>query len=78
MSVKKVTLSVDEALLREARQIAHQRSTSLNAMIRRFLEELTERESRAAAARRRITALCEESRAEVGKPVWTREELHEH
>ena len=42
VSMKNVTLAVDEALLREARRIAAERSTSLNAMIRRFLEELTE------------------------------------
>lgn len=75
--MKNVTLAMEEATLREARRIAAERSTSLNAMIREFLEELTRRESHAAQARRRIAELCRESRAEVGPQGWTRDELHE-
>ena len=75
--MKNVTLALKEATLREARRIAAERSTSLNAMIREFLEELTRRESRAAQARRRIAELCRQSRAEAGPRAWTRDELHE-
>jgi hypothetical protein len=75
--MKNVTIALDDTLLREARRIAADRSTSLNALIRDFLVNLTERESRAAAARRRIVELCRESRAEVGSRTWTRDELHE-
>jgi hypothetical protein len=75
--MKNLTIALDEALLRECRRIAAERSTSLNAMIREFLTELTLRESRAVAARRRIVELCRESRAEVGPRSWTRDELHE-
>lgn len=75
--MRNVTLALDEATVREARRIAAERSTSLNAMIREFLQELTERESRAAQARRRIVELCRESAAEVGDRSWTRDELHE-
>ena len=77
VSMKNVTLAVDEVVLREARRIAAERSTSLNAMIRRFLEELTERESRVVQARQRILDLCSESTAEVGSAVWSRDDLHE-
>ena len=75
--MKNVTLAVDEATLREARRIAAERSTSLNAMIRGYLEELTRRESRAVQARRRILELCRESTAEAGPRDWTRDDLHE-
>lgn len=75
--MKNVTIALDEALLREARRIAADRSTSLNAMIREFLEELAERESKAARARRRIVELCRASRAEIGPRSWTRDDLHE-
>jgi hypothetical protein len=75
--MKNVTLAIDEKLLREARRIAAERSTSLNAMIREFLTQLTERESKASSARRRIAELCRDSRAVVGKSTWTRDELHE-
>lgn len=75
--MKNVTLAVDESTLREARRIAAERSTSLNAMIREFLDELTRRESRAIQARQRIAELCRESRAEAGPRRWSRDELHE-
>lgn len=75
--MKNVTLALDEKIVREARRIALERSTSLNAMIREFLEDLTQKESRAADARQRIAELCAESRAEVGSRTWTRDELHE-
>jgi hypothetical protein len=75
--MKNVTIALDEATLREARRIAAERSTSLNALIREFLETLTRRESRARTARRRIAKLCRESTAEVGERRWTRDELHE-
>jgi hypothetical protein len=75
--MKNVTIAVDEAILRDVRRIAAERSTSLNALIREFLESLREREARAVNARKRILELCQESKAEVGDRSWTREELHE-
>ena len=77
MTPDPLTLAVDERVLREARRIAAERSTSLNALVREFLEELTRRESRAEEARRRIVQLCGDSKAEVGSRDWTRDELHE-
>ena len=75
--MKNVTIALDEALLREARRVAADRGTTLNAMLREFLVELTERESEAVKARRRIVELCRRSRAEVGPRTWSRDELHE-
>lgn len=75
--MKNVTIALDEATLREARRIAAERSTSLNHLIREFLERLTLRESRSRTARRRIAELCRNARAEVGERTWTRDELHE-
>ena len=75
--MKNVTITVEDATLREARRIAAQRSTSLNALIREFLEKLTLRESQSRTARRRIAELCRDSNAEVGERSWTRDELHE-
>ncbi len=75
--MKNVTIALDESLLREARRIAAERSTTLNAMIREYLQELAERESQAVQARHRIVELCRESRAEIGPRTWTRDELHE-
>jgi len=75
--MKNVTIALDESLLREARRIAADRSTTLNAMIRGFLEELARRESRAVKARRRIVELCRKTDAEIGPRTWSRDDLHE-
>jgi metal-responsive CopG/Arc/MetJ family transcriptional regulator len=75
--MKNVTIAMDEQLLREARRIAAERSTSLNAMIREYLTRVTERESQAVRARRRIVELCRESNAEIGDRTWSRDELYE-
>ncbi len=75
--MKNVTIALDESLIREIRRIAAERSTTLNAMIRGFLEELAERESEAVKARRRIVELCRQTHAEVGPRTWSRDELHE-
>ena len=75
--MRNVTITLDEAVLREARRIAAERSTSLNSLIREFLERLTARESQARTARRRIAELCRDSKAELGERTWTRDELHE-
>lgn len=74
--MKNVTLALDEKTLRDARRIAAERSTTLNALIREFLERLTVRESLSRTARRRIAELSREAKAEVGERLWTREELH--
>jgi metal-responsive CopG/Arc/MetJ family transcriptional regulator len=75
--MKNVTISLDESLLRDARRIAADRSTTLNAMIRGFLEELADRESQAVHARKRIVELCRASRAKAGPRTRTRDDLHE-
>jgi len=74
--MKNVTLALNEATLREARRIAAERSTSVNALIREFLDRLTARESHVRKARLRIARLCRLSKAEAGTRTWTRDDLH--
>jgi hypothetical protein len=75
--MKNVTIALDEKTLRDVRRIAAEQSTTLNALIRDFLERLARRESHARTARRRIAELCRASEAEVGERTWSRDELHE-
>jgi hypothetical protein len=74
--MKNVTIALDEATLRDARRIAAERSTSLNALIRDYLDRLTRAESHAQKARRRIGELCRQSKAVAGPRRWTRGDLH--
>jgi hypothetical protein len=75
--MRNVTIALAEKTLRDARRIAAERSTTLNALIREFLERLTARESQSRSARARIVELSREAKAEVGQRRWTRDELHE-
>jgi hypothetical protein len=75
--MRNVTVAIDEATLRAARRVAAERSTSLNALIRGFLQEITCRASHARKARRRIAALSRKSNAQVSPRTWTRADLHE-
>ena len=69
--MRNVTIVLDEALLRDVRRIAAERSTSLEVLIREFLTDLVQ-----TAARHRIRELSRASKAEVGLRTWKREELH--
>ena len=70
-----VTLSIDERVVAEARRIAALRGTSLNQLVRDYLQELT-RTDDAEAVVARLDALWAES-SYRSEGSWTREELHE-
>lgn len=74
--MKNVTLRVDERVLSKARKIAGERSTSVNAMIREYLDEMIRVETRQDQARRELLELCAHSEAEVGERNWTRDDLY--
>ncbi|MGC9450482.1 MAG: DUF6364 family protein [Oceanipulchritudo sp.] len=74
--MKNLTLRVDERSLERAREVAAERSTSVNALIREYLEELGRQASRREAARAELLELCRESKAKVGSMNWKRDELH--
>ncbi len=72
-----LTLAVDDQLLRQARLRALEQNTSVNALLREYLEAF------AGARTARQEAVCElldmSARAESrrGGRQWTREELHD-
>ncbi len=70
-----VTLSVDDQVVTEARRIAAVRGTSLNQLVRDFLNELT-RIDEAESVVARLDALWAEEDYRSAGP-WKREELHE-
>ena len=70
-----ITLSVDEQVVTEARKIAAARGTSLNQIIRDYLNQLTERDDpRRTVAE--LDSLWSESAFRSSRN-WTRNELHE-
>ena len=72
-----ITLKIDEELLGKARQLALRRKTSINAIVRKRLEEFVSRDLSREAAVKGLEAFFRQSRARVGTKTWTRDELHE-
>jgi hypothetical protein len=73
-----LTLSIDAELLKEARKAALEDDTTVNALVREYLQGLVE------GKRRKDEAFLDEWRRLMdGNPVdtgahsWTRDELHE-
>ena len=73
-----LTLSIDENLLRRARIRALERGTTVNAVVREFLEGYASEEERRGARRRFVDrARASVAGAEGSGRAWTREELYE-
>lgn len=72
-----VTLSIDEEDLKQARVLALQQGSSLNAVIREFLQSYIGRAERYQQVTERILQQAECSQFSSGGRKWTREELHE-
>ena len=75
--MKNLTLRIEEDILAKARQIASEHTTSVNALIREYLNDLVRQKSRQEVARKELSALCRESTAMIGNRTWTRDDLHD-
>jgi hypothetical protein len=75
--VKNLTLSVDERTLAAVRRYASQHDTSLNKLVRDFLERLAKRQDRAGDVRARLRELSDQSPARLGSEDRRRSALHE-
>lgn len=71
-----VTLSIDEETLARARELAARRGTSLNGMIRAYLEEISSDLTREEILGE-LDSLWATGGGHSGGRRWTREELHE-
>ena len=73
-----ITLSVPDKVIKKVRKIAVDRNTTLTSMVREFLCSVAdrsqhERENMAHG----LTMTFKEYSRDMGKPPWTREDLHE-
>lgn len=73
-----LTLAIDDEVLRRARIRAMQQGTSVNALVREYIERLAG-ESPAAEGIAEFLAIAEEAHAGSGGTgrTWTRDELYE-
>ena len=70
-----ITLSIDDRVVADARRIAAERGTSLNQLVRDYLNELT-RTDDVESVLRELDAMWSE-RTYRSQGPWTREEAHE-
>jgi len=73
---KNITLAIDEDLLDRARVLAAMKRTSVNAMIREFLERTVDAEKGQDAVTQALLKLSRESQADMGETPPSREEIY--
>lgn len=73
-----LTLSISKTLLKRARIVALQNDTTVNAMVRDFLErEVTKYEKPADKSIDALEKLFAKTQVPIKKIGWSRDELHE-
>ncbi len=72
-----ITLKIDDELLKKARQLAFQRKTSINAIVKQKLNEFVSRDLSREATLKSLEAFYRKSKAKVGDKTWTRDEIYE-
>ena len=72
-----VTLVVGEDLLLAARKVALDQRTSVNQLVREYLEALVEAPSRRRLARARLRTTFKTGLVGVGKRKWSRDDLYD-
>lgn len=75
--MQNLTLAIDGEVLLAARKLALERNTTVNRLVREFLAELVQKDSKRAAALARIKRRMKDGLYEVGKIDWKREDIHE-
>lgn len=70
-----LTLSLDDQLLQKAREAAVRDQTSVNALVREYLQRYVEARSRRMEAVDALDALAERTHS-TSQETWSRESLH--
>ena len=77
VSMKNITLAVDEKVLAVVRRYSAEHNCSVNSLVREYLTDIAEREDKAKQARKNIQILSAQSTAKRGSRTWSRDSLHE-
>jgi hypothetical protein len=73
---KNITLAIDEALLDKVRVLAAMKRTSVNEMVRGYLQRLVDQEVQHDEAREELLKLMDESEGDMGDWRPSREETY--
>jgi hypothetical protein len=72
-----LTITIEEEVLEHARMRAREQGTSIDTLLREYLEAYAGVHAERQAAARRILALSDAATTRRGDAGWTRDELHE-
>ena len=72
-----LTIAIDKETLRKARIRALEDGTSVNALLRQYLENYAGRRQEREKAVQEILELSTRSKSRRGSKRWTRDQLHE-
>ena len=72
-----VTMAIDEEILKKARIHALEQGTSLNAVVREFLEEYAGSQNKYSEATTRLIVKSNAVSGSSGGTSWKRDELYE-
>ncbi len=72
-----VTLSINDNDLKQARILALQQGTSLNAIIRKFIKNYVNRNTPYQQITERLLKRSQQSAFNSGNKKWTRDDLYE-
>jgi hypothetical protein len=76
--MKNITLSVDETVVEQVRVYAAKRKTTVNRLVRDYLQQLARTEDKTGTARDRLLKLVDESPGRMGPGwKWNREDAYE-
>jgi len=73
----KLTIAIDERVLERARSRASQQGTSLEALVRSYVESFASGEEERMQAVKSLLDLSRKTGGGSGGRRWTRDELHE-
>lgn len=72
-----LTISVDDEVLQRARIRALEQGTSVNALLRAYLEAFADADARRRSAAREVLEIADEVGTGAGGRRWSRDDLHE-
>ena len=72
-----LTIAVPDEILKSARRRALEQGTSVNALLRDYLQQFTNAQPTQSRAAARVLELSRKARAGRGKARWTRDDLHQ-
>ncbi len=72
-----LTLTLDSDLLKAARKVALDRDTSVNQLVRDYLEQLVDEPDQRKEAVKQLREIFRTSKARLGKVTWKREDLYD-